>query len=60
MAMYVMHCAAVKLLTVFRRPLAARGEGPVITLAIVEMMIHVSVEMIRTVIPGSRPDEYAA
>jgi hypothetical protein len=60
MAMWVVHCLAMKLCPVFRWMLAARGRGPVIAFAIVEMMIDVSVEMLRPVVPGSRADEYTA
>ena len=60
MAMSVMHCLTVKLCTVFRRSLAARWHGPVIALAIVQMMIHVSIEMLRPMEPRSRTNEYAA
>jgi hypothetical protein len=55
-----MHCLAVKLGTVFRWSLAARWKLAVVALAIVEMMIDVSVEMIRPVIPGARTDEDTA
>jgi hypothetical protein len=48
-----MHCLAVKLGTVFRRSLATRWKLAVIALAVVELMIDVSVEMIRPVIPRS-------
>ena len=59
MAMGVMHCLAVKFCTVFRRMLATRGERPVVTLAVVQPVIDVSVKMIRPVIPRSRADENA-
>jgi hypothetical protein len=60
MAMEVMHCIAVKLLTVFRWPLAARWHRPAVAMAKVEMMIDVSVKMFRPMEPRSRTDEYAA
>ncbi len=60
MTSYVMHCLAVKLRAVFRRILAARRHWAVVALAIVEIMIDVPVEVIRPVIPGASPDEYAA
>ncbi len=60
MAMYVMHCLAVKLCAVFRCNLAACRQRPVVALAIVETMIDVSVEMIRSVVPRARPDEETA
>ena len=59
-AMSVMHCLTMKLCTVLRRSLATRWHGPVIALAIVEMVIHVPIEVVRSVEPGSRTDEYAA
>jgi hypothetical protein len=55
----VMHCLAVKLCAVFRWTFAPRRRRPAVTLAKVETMIDVSVEMIRPVIPGSRTNEYA-
>jgi hypothetical protein len=58
--MNVVHCSAVELSTVLSRTLSACGEASVIALAIVEMMIHVSIEVVRSVIPRSRTDEYAA
>ena len=60
MAMWIMHCFAMKFRTVFGDMLAARGHGSVVALAIVEMMIDVSVEISRSVIPRPGPDEYAA
>jgi len=60
MATGVMHCLAVKLCTVFRRTLAARGKSSVVALAVIEMVIDVSVETIRPVEPRSRADKYTA
>jgi hypothetical protein len=60
MAMFVMHGFAVKLGTMFRWTLAARWHGPLVALTIVEMMIHVSVEMACPVIPRSRSDKDTA
>jgi hypothetical protein len=60
MTMYVVHCLAVKLCAVFRWILATRGHGPVVAFAKVELMIDLSVEMIRPVIPRPRPDENTA
>jgi hypothetical protein len=57
MAMYIMHCLAVKLCTVFRWAFTARRHRPVVALAIVETMIDVSVEVIRPAVPRSRADE---
>ena len=45
----IVHGLAVKFYAVFRWRLAARGRGPPIALLIVEMVIHLSVEMIRRI-----------
>jgi len=58
MAMWIVHRLAVKLCAVFRWVLATRGQGSVVTLAKIEAMIDVSVEMIRPVKPRPRPDKY--
>ncbi len=58
MAVRVMHCLTVEFRTVFRWTFSALGQRPAVTLAKVEMMIHVSVKVFRSVVPGSRPDEY--
>jgi hypothetical protein len=58
--MRVMHCRAVKFRTVFRDVLAAPWHGSVVAFAKIEVMIHVSIEMLRTVKPRSRTDEYPA
>ena len=60
MAVGIMHCLAVKFRAMFRRTLAARWHRPVISLAIVEMMINVSIEVIRPMKPGTRADEHTA
>ena len=59
MTMRVVHCFAVKLCSVFRWMLAPCGHWAVVALAIVEMMIDVSIEMIPPVRPRSRPYEEA-
>lgn len=59
-AVRVMHGLAVKFRAVFGWVFTSCGRGPVIALAIVEMMIHVSVEVFRTMKPGTRADEYTA
>ena len=56
----IMHCLAMKLGTALRRSLAARRHRAMVALAIVEMMIDMSVEMIPSVIPGTRTDENSA
>jgi hypothetical protein len=60
MATRVMHCLTVKFCTVFRRTLAARGKSPMVALAVIETVIDVSIEMFRSVEPGSRADKYTA
>jgi hypothetical protein len=55
-----MHCLAVKLSSVVCRALTASGKAPVVTLAIVKMMIDMSIEMIPAVIPRPRAYEDAA
>jgi hypothetical protein len=55
-----MHCLAVKFRSVLPGVLAACRKATVVALAIVEMMIDVSIEMITAVIPRSRPYERAA
>ena len=59
MAVGVMHGLAVKLGSICRGTFAARRHRSVVTLAIIEMMIYVSIEMVPSVIPGSRPYERA-
>jgi len=59
-AMRVMHGLAVKFRAVFRWTFTASRKTSMVAFAIVEMMIDVSVEMIRPVKPGSRPDENTA
>ena len=60
MATWVMHCLAVKLCTVFRYMLAARWHRPFVALAKIEVVIDVAVEIMRPLVPTSRPDEYTA
>jgi hypothetical protein len=57
--MNVMHCIAMKLLTMFRRSRAALGEAAAIAFSIVKVMIDVSVKVVCPVVPGSRSNEYA-
>ena len=58
--MSVVHCLSMELGTVFRRMLTARRETSVVALAIIEMMIDVPIEVIGSMKPGARPDEYAS
>jgi hypothetical protein len=60
MTMRVMHSVAMKFSAMFRWMFAASGEATMVALAIVEMMIDVSVEVIRPVKPGSRTNEHTA
>ena len=60
MTVYIMHCLAMKLCTVFCWPLAACRVRPVVALTIIQVVIDMSVKMIRPVIPGSCPDEDTA
>jgi hypothetical protein len=53
----VMHGAAMKFGSVLRRVLSARGHRTVVPLAIVEVVVYVSIEMLRPVKPWSRADE---
>jgi hypothetical protein len=59
-ATFVVHRLAMKFRPVFSRTLTARGHGPVVAFTEVEMMIDVTVEMTRAVIPRTHPDEYTA
>jgi hypothetical protein len=60
MAVYIVHGLAVKFCAVLRWTLAACWHWPLIAFAIVEMMIYVSIEMIRPVIPRPHSDENTA
>jgi hypothetical protein len=59
-AVDIMHRLTVKLGAVFRWSSAARWERPVVTLTIVELVIDVAVEVIRSVIPRANADEDTA
>ncbi len=58
--MRVVHGLAVELSALLRGMLAARRETPAIAFAVIEAVIHVSVEMIPSVKPRSRADKDAA
>jgi hypothetical protein len=45
---------------VFHRMLSASREWPVVSMAIVQVMIDVPIKMFRPVEPGTRPDEHTA
>jgi hypothetical protein len=55
-----MHRLAMEFRAARRRSFTASGHRSVVTLAIIESVIDVTVEMIRPVIPGSGTDEYTA
>jgi len=56
-AMEVMHCIAAKLMTMFRRMLTASGETAMVSVAEVETMIDMSIEMFRPVEPWPHAEE---
>lgn len=58
--MRVMHRFAPKLLMVFHRTLSTRRKRAVIAMAEIIVMIDVSIEMFRSVEPGSSADKDAA
>ncbi len=56
----VMHRLAMEFRAPCRRSFAARRQRSVITLAYVQIVVHVTVEMIAPVIPRPGANEYAA
>ena len=60
MAMRVMHCLSMKLRTMFGRTVAACRHRAVVTLAVIEVMIDVTIEMLRPVVPGACTNKHAA
>ncbi len=60
MAMRVVHSFTAKVLMMLDRMFSSRRKWPMISMAIVEVMIHVPVEMLRPMEPGSGSDENAA
>lgn len=60
MTMLVMHGVAVEFAALRCGALAARGHRPVIAVAIVEVVVNVTVETVRTVKPRTSADEDAA
>lgn len=60
MAMGIMHCLAVKFRAMFSRMFSPSRETAVVSLAVVECVIDVPIEMIGTMVPGPGPDEYPA
>jgi hypothetical protein len=59
-SMGIMHCFSMELSAVLNRTLAARGERPVVALAIVKIVIDVSVKVFASVEPRSRANKYAS
>jgi len=57
--MRIVHRLTVKLRPMIRRPLATRRHWSVISMAIVKVVIHMSIEVIWSVEPGSRSNEHA-
>jgi hypothetical protein len=55
----VMHRVSVEFYAVVPRPLTASWEPSTIAVAIVEMMVYMTVKMLRAVEPWSDSDEYA-
>ena len=60
MSARIMHRLAVKVRAVFCGSRAPSRHWPVIALAVIEMMIDVSVEMLRSVVPRPSADKYTA
>ncbi len=56
----VMHCRAMKLGAMLCGSCAPLRERSMIALAVIEMMVDMSVEVFRSVIPRTRADEYPA
>ena len=60
MTVDIMHRLTMKFRTMFRWALSPCRHRPMVALAIVEMMIDVPVEVLRSVIPRPGPDENSA
>jgi len=58
--MRVMHCIATELVTMFGGVFTACWKPAVVTVPVVEVMIHMPVEMFRSVEPGAGADEHAS
>ena len=59
-SMRIVHGITVKVLMVFHGMLSTRRKTPVIAVAVVEMMIHVPIEMLRPMEPRPSTYEYTA
>ena len=59
MSVRIMHGLTMKLSPMIDRVLAARGHRSVISLPVVQTMIHMAIETIRPMEPGSSTDEHA-
>jgi hypothetical protein len=53
----IVHCLAVKLVTVIPGVLTTRWIATVITMPVVQVMVDVSIKVLRPVEPGSCADE---
>jgi len=60
MPVRIMHLMSVKFGAMIRRVLPARREMAMIAVAIVEGMIHMPMEVVRTVEPGTRSNKHSA
>lgn len=58
--MWIVHCLAVELRAVIHRVRSTLGEGSMVALPIIQMMVDMAVEVVRSVEPGSSADKYAA
>ena len=58
--MWIVHCLAVELRAVIHRVRSTLGEGSMVALPIIQMMVDMAIKVVRSVEPGSRTDEYAA
>ena len=58
MPMNVVHLAPMEFLPMFRRVISAMRVCPVIAMPVVERMVHMPVEIMRPVEPGTSPNEH--
>jgi len=59
-AMRIMHRLAVELGPMIGRVFPTRRQGPMIALAIIQVMVYMTIEVIRTVEPRASADKHAA
>ncbi len=60
MSVRIVHGLAMERSSVLDRMLAARGHWPVVSVAIVKVVIHMPHKVLRAVEPGASADEHAA